>query len=265
MPTRSYIDPESEESSSIEINAVGIIPARFASSRLPGKPLADINGKSLIRRVWENVSASNLMKRVIVAVDDEKVLEECRSFGAQALMTPPDLPSGSDRIAYTCRSLNIDADYIVNIQGDEPLLSGEIIDKLLLDFTNSNTDVATLIRQIDSVYDIFEPSIVKVVTSKDGRAIYFSRNPIPFVRDEEPENWLNSAKFYKHIGVYVYRRDVLLKFVRMPQSMLEASEKLEQLRLLENGYKFLCVKTTADLVGVDTPKDLERVRKIILA
>jgi 3-deoxy-manno-octulosonate cytidylyltransferase (CMP-KDO synthetase) len=242
-----------------QIKAIGIIPARYASVRLSGKPLTDIKGKTLIRRVYEGVKDSKLLDRIIIATDDVRVEQECHSFGAECIITPAEIPSGTDRIAYVYQSLNIDYDIILNIQGDEPLLTGEIIDNLLSEFEQSDADVGTLVKKITNHKDLSDPNIVKVAIKKDRSAIYFSRSPIPFVRDYAMNEWLNHNTFWKHIGIYAYRKDALLKFINLPQSQLESLEKLEQLRLLEAGYKYYCVETDAELIGVDTPEDVERV------
>jgi 3-deoxy-manno-octulosonate cytidylyltransferase (CMP-KDO synthetase) len=246
-----------------KIKAVGIIPARLASTRLPDKPLVDICGKSLIQHVWESVSSSLLMDRIVIAVDNELVAEQCLKMGAKYIMTPPSLPSGTDRVAYTCKAIGLNYDIIVNIQGDEPFLTGEIIDDLIVKFAATNADVGTLIKKINSTEELDDKSVVKVVLRKDGTAMYFSRSAIPFIRDAKPSDKINDFVFWKHIGIYAYRREALQTFTELPVSKLEQAEKLEQLRLMENGAKYYCVETSADLIGIDTKEDLERVRKII--
>ncbi len=239
--------------------AIGIIPARYASSRLPGKPLADINGKPLIRRVWEAVSGSKLLSEVIIATDDKRIMEACKEFGAKVVMTPAELPSGTDRIAAACK--DNDADIIVNIQGDEPMINGDSIDNLISEFTKSDADVATMYKKIDNSDDIFDPSVVKVVFSDNKKALYFSRSPIPYIRDVDKCEWIRSNDYFKHIGIYAYRRKALIDFTELKQSQLEKMESLEQLRLLQRGYSYLCVETKDSMLGVDTPNDLEKARE----
>ena len=240
---------------------VGIIPARFASTRLLGKPLADIGGKPMIQHTYESSLKSKLLNEVIVAVDDEKVAQVVRNFGGNAIITPRDIATGSDRIAYVTRSLP-GAKIIVNIQGDEPFIKGEMIDQaiepLLFDLT---VNVSTLAKRIDSVHELRSPSIPKVVFDYNNFAMYFSRSPIPFVRDAHNNfERILKAEIYKHIGLYVYRRESLFKFTELAPTDLETVEKLEQLRMLENGFKIKIVVTEFETLAVDTPEDLERAR-----
>jgi len=242
---------------------IGLIPARWGASRLPGKPLADINGKPLIRHVYEAVTQSELLSRVIVATDDKRILKECGNFGAEAVMTPPELPSGTDRIEYACRETGVEADIIVNIQGDEPFIRGSLIDDLLAAFLSSGADVGTLVKKIADSKKLEDPSVVKVVMGSNNLALYFSRSPVPHMRDREIGDWVSVGDYWHHIGVYAYTMESLKKFVSLPQSGLEKTEKLEQLRLLEAGAKYYCFETDLDLVGVDKPEDLELVRKMM--
>jgi 3-deoxy-manno-octulosonate cytidylyltransferase (CMP-KDO synthetase) len=240
---------------------VGIIPARFASTRLLGKPLADICGKPMIQHTYESSLKSKLLNEIIIAVDDEKVAEVARSFGAKVLITPRDIATGSDRIAFAAKNLN-DAEIIVNIQGDEPFIQGEMIDQaiepLLFD---RKVNVSTLAKRIDSVQDLKSTSIPKVVFDYNNFALYFSRSPIPFVRDARTNlERIRKAEIYKHIGLYVYRRDWLFKFTGLTATDLEKAEKLEQLRMLENGFKIKVVVTEFENLAVDTPEDLEHAR-----
>ncbi len=241
---------------------VGIIPARFASTRLLGKPLADIGGKPMIQHTYESSLKSKLLNKVIIAVDDTKVEEAAKNFGANVLMTPKEIPTGSDRLAYVIREMP-EAKIIVNIQGDEPFISGTMIDQaiepLLFDRSIS---VSTLAKKIETVEELKSPSIPKVVFDYNNFALYFSRSPIPFVRDAKTYlDRLNKADIYKHIGLYVFRREALLKFTRLESTDLEQIEKLEQLRMLENGMKIKIVETEYDTLSVDTPEDLVRARK----
>lgn len=243
------------------IHTVAIIPARYASERLPGKPLADIGGKPMIQHVYERTSLAKRVHRVIIATDDKRIASAVRAFGGEAVMTPPSLRSGSDRIAYAARSLK-EAKIIVNVQGDEPLIVPDMIDQAITPLWEDNTLVAgTLVRRIGSEHELRNPSIPKVVLDRQGYCLYFSRSPIPFVRDHD--QWTVAGDFYKHIGLYVYRREFLLRFSTLPQTPLELLEKLEQLRILEHGYRIKAVETSFDTIPVDTPDDLEKVRKLI--
>jgi 3-deoxy-manno-octulosonate cytidylyltransferase (CMP-KDO synthetase) len=240
---------------------LGVIPARFASSRLLGKPLANIGGKPMIQHTYESAKRSKLLNDVLIAVDDEKVYEVAKSFGARVKMTPRDLPSGSDRIAYAVKNMR-SAEIIVNIQGDEPFISGRMIDEaiepLLFD---SSVQVSTLVKRIQTVEELKTPSIPKVVFDYENYALYFSRSPIPFVRDARTNlEKIRKGEIYKHIGLYVYRREALFKFTSMKPTDLELTEKLEQLRMLENGMKIKVVVTEYESISVDTPEDLERAR-----
>jgi len=242
---------------------LGVIPARFASSRLMGKPLADIGGKTLLQHTYEGAKNSKLMDKIIIAVDDEQVAKAARSFGAAVMMTPKDCPSGSDRIAIVAKEFPR-AEIIVNIQGDEPFISGTMIDQaiepLLFDLT---VNVSTLAKKIETVEEFTSPSVTKVVFDYNNFALYFSRAPIPFVRDaENEEEMIEKASVYKHIGLYVYRKDSLFRFTQLNPTDLEQWEKLEQLRMLENGFKIKIVETEYDSFSVDTPEDLAKARKI---
>ncbi|CUS79780.1 3-deoxy-manno-octulosonate cytidylyltransferase [Candidatus Kryptobacter tengchongensis] len=244
-------------------NIIAVIPARYASTRFSGKPLADILGKPMIRWVYENAMSSKLVNKVFVATDDERIFDIVKNFGGNAIITPKEIQTGTDRIAYAVRDL--DADIIVNIQGDEPLISGEMIDSAIEPFLNENDiDISTLAVKINDVENLFNPNVVKVILNKDNFALYFSRSPIPFCRDAQTnEEWLKTGIHYKHIGIYVYRKDSLLKFVELKRSKLEEAEKLEQLRALENGMKIKVVLIDKDTIGVDTPEDLEKVIRIL--
>jgi 3-deoxy-manno-octulosonate cytidylyltransferase (CMP-KDO synthetase) len=228
-----------------------------------GKPLADIGGKTLLQHTYEGAKNSKLMDKIIIAVDDEQVAKAARSFGASVIMTPKDCPSGSDRIAIVAKEFPR-AEIVVNIQGDEPFMSGTMIDQaiepLLFDLT---VNVSTLAKKIESVEEFISPSVTKVVFDYNNFALYFSRAPIPFVRDaENKEEMIEKASVYKHIGLYVYRKDSLFRFTQLNPTDLEQWEKLEQLRMLENGFKIKIVETEYDSFSVDTPEDLAKARKI---
>lgn len=248
------------------MTAIGIIPARFASVRLPGKPLVDLHGKSMIRRVWEGACQATQLSRVVVATDDERIANECASFGAEVLLTPAELPSGTDRIAHAYTLLNTSFDIVVNIQGDEPLLRGRVVDQLVEALRTTTADVATPIQRVTQARDITNPAVVKVVIGRTGQALYFSRNAIPFVRDiADISMWHEHHTYWKHIGLYAYRTAVLHRFTELPPSPLERLEALEQLRLLEDGATFHCVEITDQLVAIDTPADAEHVRQLLHA
>ena len=241
---------------------IGIIPARFASTRLMGKPLADICGMPMIQHTYNSAKKSKLLDKVVIAVDDEKIFKVVKSFGAEAYMTPKECASGSDRIALVSEQIP-DATIIVNIQGDEPFIKGKMIDEaiepLLFD---KKVHLSTLAKRITNVEEMKSPSVVKVVFDYKNFAMYFSRSPIPFARDARTNlARIQVAEIYKHIGLYVYRKEVLQKFTTLRQTDLEQIEKLEQLRFLEHGYKMKIVLTEYDTFSVDTPKDLELARR----
>lgn len=241
---------------------IGVIPARFASTRLMGKPLADIGGKPMIQHTYESAKKSKLLDRVIVAVDDQKIYNVVKCFGGDVQMTPKDLQSGSDRIASVVKNFP-DAQIIVNIQGDEPFIQGKMIDQaiepLLFDH---DVNVSTLVKKIESVDEMKSPSVVKTVFDYNNFALYFSRSPIPFVRSARTNlERIRMTDIFKHIGLYVYRRDSLLRFTKLEQTDLEQIEGLEQLRMLENGYRIKVVVTEYESFSVDTQKDLEYARK----
>jgi 3-deoxy-manno-octulosonate cytidylyltransferase (CMP-KDO synthetase) len=246
------------------LKIVGIIPSRYASTRLPGKPLADICGKTMVQRVYEQAKQSILLTDVVVATDDERIESAVQSFGGTVQMTPVNIHSGSDRIALVAKNCN--ADIVVNIQGDEPMIDPKLIDqtiRLLID--DRNAVVGTAVKKTTSHQDVFNPNIVKVVLDNNNYALYFSRSPIPHVRDaRNDDGWFIETMFYKHFGIYVYRADFLQQYTTLKQTPLEMAEKLEQLRILENGYRIKCAVTEYESLPVDTPEDLERVRKMIL-
>lgn len=235
----------------------GIIPARFASTRLPGKPLAKIAGRPMIQWVYESAKHSKLVNDLIVATDDRRVFDAVEEFGGNVVMTPDNIKTGSDRIAFVAKELS-DCTIVVNIQGDEPFIPGMMIDQAIEPFLfDQRVYMSTLIKRITKTEELESPSTVKVVFDGDNYALYFSRAPIPFVRDNlNTDLLLEKGIYFKHIGLYVYRKEYLLKFTGLQSSYLEDLEKLEQLRVLENGYKIKCVETTLDSISVDTPMDL---------
>jgi 3-deoxy-manno-octulosonate cytidylyltransferase (CMP-KDO synthetase) len=237
---------------------VGIIPARFASTRFPGKPLADIFGKPMIQHVYER--SQNVFETVYIATDDDRIFDAVVNFGGNAVMTSDRHKSGTDRCAEAVeiiqKQLSKKTDVVVNIQGDEPFIAEEQLQTLKKLFDNDEIDIATLIKPFADNEDIFNPNSPKVVVSKTGEALYFSRSPIPFVRGSEKENWQKQFTFFKHIGLYAYRTDILKQLAILPQGNLEKIESLEQLRWLENGYKIKVAQTNIENHAIDTPADL---------
>jgi 3-deoxy-manno-octulosonate cytidylyltransferase (CMP-KDO synthetase) len=241
--------------SNVPLRILGVIPARFSSVRFPGKALSRIAGKSMLEHVYERASMARYLTNVTVATDDHRIYQEARAFGASVQMTRSDHLSGTDRAAEVASATNHEV--IVNIQGDEPLLDPGAIDAAILAILDDpEIPMATLKRRIDDPSEIDNPNVVKVVTDLSGKAIYFSRHPIPYGRGPESLTW------FKHIGLYVYRRDFLLSYSDLPIGPLEKAEKLEQLRALENGYAIRVAETEYESIGVDTPEDLDRVSKI---
>ena len=238
------------------MNIIGIIPSRYNSTRFPGKPLVDIGGKSMIQRVYEQTQKVRSFSKIIVATDDVRIEEHVKSFGGDVIMTSTEHQSGTDRCGEVVRKLKENYDIVVNIQGDEPFIQPEQLEKLITTFDDVNTQIATLAIKLKNSEDIFSPNIVKVVFSVSGNALYFSRNPIPFNRNAERENWVNTTSYYKHLGIYAFRSDILRKINTLQQSTLEKAESLEQLRWLENDFKIKLVETDIDTIGVDTPEDL---------
>ena len=243
---------------------LGVIPARYASVRLPAKPLVDLCGKTMVQRVYEQAKKSKLLTRVVVATDNKLIVDAVKGFGGEVMLTSPELKSGSDRVAAVAKE-SPDAIIVVNIQGDEPLIAPEMIDQAiqpLLD--DSSVQAGTLIRKIDSAEDVLNPNIVKVTIDANGFALYFSRSPIPYIREEPDKNlWYKRHTFYKHIGLYVFRRKLLLEYSSWKESPLEQAEKLEQLRILERGIRIKTALTEFDSIPIDTAEDAERVRSII--
>jgi len=239
---------------------LGIIPARYASTRFEGKPLAKINGKTMICRVVERASQSSMLSDVIVATDDNRIAEEVVKNGFHVMMTSDKHPNGTSRCAEVAIQ-NPGYNAVINIQGDEPFIDPEQIDSLARVITQSKADIATLIKVIKTNDELFAPNVVKAVIDNQGNALYFSRQAIPFLRGIEQDKWLDNHTFYKHIGIYAYRTDVLNKIVNMPQTPLEKAESLEQLRWLENGLTIATAVTAHESIAIDTPDDLVRAEK----
>ncbi len=233
-----------------------VIPARYASTRLPGKPLADICGKPMICRVYDRAKLAKRVEKTVVATDDERVKRAVEEDGGEAVMTRKDHNSGTDRLAEAVAGYP-DMDLVINVQGDEPLIEPKVIDRLAAAFDDDeDLMMATVKARMDDEEDMRNPNNVKVVTDKDGYALYFSRSLMPYPRED------TDCPVYKHIGIYAYRRDFLLKYAKMPQTMLEKTESLEQLRVLEHGFRIKVIESDANFVGVDTAEDLSRVNEI---
>jgi len=233
------------------MKVIGIIPARWASTRFPGKVLAVLAGKPMIQHVWERCKESKKLTDIIIACDEEKVKAAARSFGAKVVMTSKDHPSGTDRIAEAVK--DIDADIIINIQGDEPLIQPSVIDSLADALLNGNAPMATVIKVLSDKKDLDNPNVVKVTINEKSEALSFSRLPIK----------TNNGTYYKHLGIYAYRKDFLMTYKDLPESALEKRERLEQLRALQAGYVIKTVLTDIETIGVDTPEDLARVEKLM--
>lgn len=243
---------------------IGIIPARYGSSRFPGKPLADMAGKPMIQRVYEQVKKA--LDEVWVATDDDRILKVVENFGGKAVLTSPDHKSGTDRCNEAFSKIGNGFDVIINIQGDEPFIQPQQIETLKTCFDSKETQLATLVKPFkkeDGFDVLFNPNSPKVVLNKNSEAIYFSRSIIPYIRDVHHMEWLTKHTFYKHIGMYAYRADVLKEITLLPQSGLELAESLEQLRWIENGYKIKVGLTDIETIGIDTPEDMEKAIKLL--
>ncbi|MEA4852090.1 MAG: 3-deoxy-manno-octulosonate cytidylyltransferase [Paludibacter sp.] len=244
-----------------DLRFVAIIPARYASTRFPGKPLVDIGGKTMIQRVYDQVS--KVLDDVYVATDDKRIFDKVRSFGGKVIMTSDAHRSGTDRCYEAFTKLEDWFDVVINVQGDEPFIQPEQIEALKNCFADDETQIATLVKKItdkDGVEVLFNPNSPKVVIDKQNNALYFSRSPIPYKRGSDEKNWMAEHDYYKHVGVYAYRSEVLSQIVQMPPSKLELAESLEQLRWLENGLKIKAGFTDVETVGIDTPEDLEKIK-----
>jgi len=242
---------------------IAVIPARYASQRLPGKPLAEIAGKPMIVHVLERAGQAKLVDEAVVATDDERILAAVRKHGGMAVMTPQDCTSGSDRIAWIMRG-RTDAGIVVNVQGDEPMIPPTMIDLAISPLLRDPAiEVATLVRRSHDEADLLNPNLPKVVLGAGGKCLYFSRSPIPYGRDLTAGELLRNPGVFVHVGIYVYRREALLKYMALPPTPLELAEKLEQLRILESGGSMYAEITAESSQAVDTPEDLERVRTLM--
>ena len=240
---------------------IAIIPARYASTRFPGKPLAMLGGKTVIQRVCEQVSS--VLDEVYVATDEERIFSSVESFGGKAVMTRSDHKSGTDRIQEAVEKIGTDADVIINVQGDEPFIQSSQVETLMHLFDEPSTQIGTLGKRFDSIEAIQNPNSPKIVTDIRGFALYFSRSVIPYIRGVETQDWFGQYPFLKHLGIYAYRREVLAEVTQLPQSSLEKAESLEQLRWLENGYRIRVGLTDVETVGIDTPEDLQRAEEFL--
>lgn len=242
---------------------IGIIPARYASSRFPGKPLAMLGGKMVIERVVEQVSS--ILDNVYVATDDQRIYDAVTGFGGRVIMTRTDHQSGTDRIREAYEKIGENFDVIINIQGDEPFIQQSQIKTVMECFNDENTQIATLGKPFETMEAVQNPNSPKIVIDNNGYAMYFSRSEIPFVRNTDKKEWINKYPFMKHIGLYAYRSNVLKEITELPQSSLELAESLEQLRWLQNGYKIKVGTTDVETVGIDTPDDLKRAEEYLLS
>lgn len=240
---------------------IAIIPARYASTRFPGKPLAILGGKYVIQHVYDTVS--QVINEVYVATDDERIYNAVISFGGKAVMTRSDHKSGTDRIEEAAEKIATDADVIINVQGDEPFIQRSQIETVCQCFEDPNTQIATIGKPFSDMQAVENPNSPKIVVDNNGYAMYFSRSVIPFVRGVERTEWINSYSFLKHIGLYAYRRNVLNEITQLAQSSLEKAESLEQLRWLQNGYRIKVGITDVETIGIDTPKDLQRAEEYL--
>lgn len=240
------------------MSVLGIIPARYASTRFPGKPLIDIQGKSMIQRVYEQALKAGSLNKVVVATDDERIAEAVHNFGGEFIMTGSSHQSGTDRCAEVSKLLP-DFDIVINIQGDEPFINPKQIDLLVSCFNEPDVQLATLIKEIHTEEELFNNNIPKVVTNSKQEAIYFSRHTIPYIRNAEKEHWLKAHQFYKHIGIYGYTTPVLHQITKLKPSALEIAESLEQLRWIENGYTIQTRITDLETIAIDTPEDLNKI------
>ncbi len=246
---------------------VALIPARFASSRLPGKPLVELLGRPMIQHVYERVTAATRVDRVVVATDDPSILETVHRFGGHAVMTSTEHPSGSDRIAEALELLSADTagsvSAVLNVQGDEPMIDPDLLNRLVEKLVGGSAACVTAVSRIESSRDLFDTNVVKVVLRDGDVPLYFSRSPIPCMRDLPPEEWSTATLYHRHIGIYAYRPDALRAFVAAPPSSLETAEQLEQLRLLELGLEMRVVRTEYAGHSVDTPEDVMRVEELM--
>ena len=244
---------------------LGIIPARYASTRFPGKALTQILGKSMIQRVYEQALQSKSLDRLVVATDDARIYDHVVSFGGHAVMTATDHPSGTDRCREVLEKIDGRFDYVINIQGDEPFIEPEQINELAAVLRSGETEIATQMIEVESYELLFDLGEVKIVLNDRNEALYFSRMVIPFIKGVDEKEWHQRHKYYRHVGMYAYRCDILDRITRLPVSSLEKAESLEQLRWLEHGYKIACVATKYESHCIDTPEDIDKVLALVFA
>lgn len=242
---------------------LAIIPARYNSSRFPGKPLADMAGKTMIQRVYERVAATEEIDEVVVATDDERIFDHVLSFGGRVMMTRTDHPSGTDRVAEVAAQIS-GAEIIVNVQGDEPFIDPQQIAAVVAPFSDEEVAIATLARPITEERELLSPNVVKVVRGQSGRALYFSRHAIPYLRDVPVGKWIDQKKHLQHLGLYAYRAEILPQLTALPKGQLEEDESLEQLRWLAAGYAIHVGLTDMPAIGIDTPEDLVRALPMLV-
>ena len=240
------------------MKVLGIIPARFNSSRFPGKPLATIGGKPMIIHVLERASLCKEISRLIVATDNPIIMDTVIKHGYEAMLTAESHPSGTDRCAEILSKIEDEPDICINIQGDEPFLDPDQLSALISCFKNSDCQISTLKHRINNQEELFSPDAVKVITDKNGKALYFSRSPLPYLRDQNEESWLSKQDYYRHIGLYGFKAEILKKVSKIEESSLEKAEKLEQLRWMENGFSVFVATSDKPNIAVDTPHDLKK-------
>ncbi len=239
------------------IQILGVIPARYASTRFSAKPLADLGGKSMIQRVYEQVKKAKHVSEVVVATDHSEIFNHVKQFDGNVCMTKESHASGTDRCYEALTLQQKEYKYVINIQGDEPFIQPAQID-LLANLLDGKTEIATLVKKIEDQEQLFNPNVVKAIVAGNNTALYFSRSPIPHIRNTQESEWLSKNTFFKHIGMYAYRSDILKQLTGLPVSSLEKAESLEQLRWLENGFKISVAETKTETIGIDTPDDLKK-------
>jgi len=244
-----------------KVTAIGIIPARFGSSRFPGKPLVSIAGKAMIQRVYEQCLKASSLQKVLVATDDSRIAETVLKFGGEVVMTSESHRSGTDRCQEAYASIAADYDIVVNIQGDEPFIHPDQIDLAVSCFDTPAVQIATLIKIIENNRDLFDVNRVKVIRNVRNEAVYFSRHPIPYFKDLPQNEWLSNSTYFSHIGLYAYRSHILSEITQLAPSILEKAESLEQLRWIENGYRIKVAETTVQSDAIDSPEDLDALLK----
>jgi 3-deoxy-manno-octulosonate cytidylyltransferase (CMP-KDO synthetase) len=240
---------------------VAIIPARFASSRFPGKPLVDLGGKPMIQRTYDRVKAVEGFDRIVIATDDQRIFDAAQGFGAEVMLTSNSHITGTDRCAEVLSRLGESVDYVINIQGDEPFIEPEQLREVAAGFA-SGAPILTLIKKITDTETLFNSNSPKVVCDGEGNALYFSRQTIPFLRGVDPKDWLEKHTFFKHIGLYAYRADILPGLSALKPTPLELAESLEQLRWVQNGIRIKAIETQFETIGIDSPEDVEKIQKM---